>query len=495
MTCIRSLAASALLSMFAAASCVAQSSQLPSAPAVASATTSSSAPYGLPASHTTTGTETTSPYAGRLHDTERISTLGTFAYYLRSTISVRNFVEAGLIAGAPNLPSAPKQPQPPAVLDTTTGPAYESAMDAYGNGMDNWRRNSEVELRYRGRRAAVGLATAETRAFLGNLVLPLALREDPRFVPSGLNAGLGSQLGHAVSSVFVTTTPGGGYWIPNFSHLLGTAGAAILGKEVYASEFNVPQLHTNQFVYKYIGYSLAGDVATNVTRTLVRSAIKGDLQSWSKQGAPTEDNYYPLSIAGKAAYWAETTYSPRHFIEAGLMSGIPNVTSQPDYPQAPPINTPAEELAYDQQLIAYGNNVQAWRRNMEEDIRTDARRAIGGMSESETQGLLRYFILPVLFRQEGRYIPLGSGHNGGARFLHAFSSLAVTRTNSGGRNVNISVIGGTALAAIIAQQAYYPQLGTGGLTSNRVLGKTIGFNFAADALLNLFHEILPQRSF
>jgi hypothetical protein len=177
------------------------------------------------------------------------------------------------------------------------------------------------------------------------------------------------------------------------------------------------------------------------------------------------------------------------------MSGIPNVTDQPEYPQAPPINTTAEELAYDEQLIAYGNNVQAWRRTLEENIRANARRAIGGMSESETQGLLQYFVLPVVFRQEGRYIPLGSGHSGGARFLHAFSSLAVTRTNSGGRNINLSVLGGTVLAAVIAQQAYYPQLGTENLTSNRVLGKTIGFNFAADALLNLFHEILPQRNF
>jgi hypothetical protein len=494
MTRIRSLAASVLLSVSAASLGAAQNSHpLPDAPEVSTTSSSTANPFAANAFPSGTG-----PAAQPAHstsDSPRLSTLGIIGYYLRSTYSVRNFLDAGLIAGIPNLPSAPKQPQPPATLNATTGPIYENEMDAYGNGMDNWRRSSEVELRYRGRRAAVGLATAETRDFLGNLFLPLVLREDPRFVPSSLNAGLGSQLGHAVSSVFVTTSPGGGYWIPNFAHLLGTAGAAVMGKEIYASEFDVPQLHTNKFVYKYIGYSLAGDVATNVARTLVRASIKGDLQNWSKQGPPTEDNYYPLSVTGKLAYWAETTYSPRHFIEAGLMSGIPNVTDQPEYPQAPPINTTAEELAYDEQLIAYGNNVQAWRRTLEENIRANARRAIGGMSESETQGLLQYFVLPVVFRQEGRYIPLGSGHSGGARFLHAFSSLAVTRTNSGGRNINLSVLGGTVLAAVIAQQAYYPQLGTENLTSNRVLGKTIGFNFAADALLNLFHEILPQRNF
>src|SRR5579885_612226 len=33
-------------------------------------------------------------------------------YYLRSTGSFRNFLEAGLVAGIPNLPSAPSQRQP-----------------------------------------------------------------------------------------------------------------------------------------------------------------------------------------------------------------------------------------------------------------------------------------------------------------------------------------------------------------------------------------------
>ncbi len=421
-------------------------------------------------------------------------TFGTLiSNYLKSAISPRNFIEGGLVGGIPHLTKAPTQPIPPAVLNSATGTAFENAMSNYGDGMDTWRRGNEVELRYRGRRAAVGLATAETRDFFSNLALPVILRQDPRYLPADLSLPFGARMAHAVSSVFVTRTRGG-HIIPNFSELGGTFGAAAMGEYFYADKFDAPELHTGQFLMRDAGFSLAADIATNFTRELVRSAIKPDLLRVSNEGEATDSNYYPLTVAGKAANWAKTTYSPRHFISAGLMAGIPKITTEPTYPVAPPINTTAEQLAYDQSLIAYGNQEQAWRQGLEQNLRYDARRALGGFSESETQGFLTNFLLPAVFRQEGRYIPRTDG-GFGKRVGHAFTSLVVTRTNSGARVVNLSLLAGTTGAAYIAQQVYYPMLGVDGLEKNTVLGKTIGFNLAGDLLLNLFHEFKPQHSF
>ncbi len=417
----------------------------------------------------------------------------TLGNYVKESVSFRNFIDAGLISGMPNLPVAPSQPMAPSVLNSTTGPAYENSMSNYGDGMDNWRRNSEVELRYRARRAGVGIATEETRNFLGDLVLPLALREDGRYVPANLDQHFGSRIGHAFAAPLITRTPGG-HLIPNYAHIGATFAAGAIGEHFYASALNVPQLQTSNFLWKYTGYTLAGDVATNVARELVRSAIKSDLQQFARNGESTEAHYYPLSIAGKAANWARSTYSPRHFVSAALLAGMPQYTSQPDYPSAPPINTTAQELAYDQSLIAYGNNLQSWRRTTEENMRYTSRRAIGGFAESETQGFMTQFLFPVLFRQESRYTPTGGG-SFGARVGHAFTSLAVARQDSGKKTLNVSLIAGTGWAAYIADKSYYPALDVPHLATAQVFEKTVGFNLAGDLLLNLVHEFMPQHSF
>jgi hypothetical protein len=417
-----------------------------------------------------------------------------FTYYLRSTVSPRNFLEAGLIAGIPNLPSAPVQPAEPAVLNFETGKAYEDAMDAYGNGMDTWRRTSEVELRDRGRRFAVGMATAETRDFLSNFLLPVALREDPRYLPADIDQNFGNRVGHAFASIVVTHTDGGRL-TPNLSKWAGTVGAALVAKQFYSSEFNAPRLSTNQFVARYVGFSLAGDLATNVGRELVRSIQRTDIQRLRDYGSPTEEHYYSLSAGGKFLYWAHSTYAPRNFAQGILFAGYPNVPDQPEYPATPNITTEQEELAFDQVLTNYGRTVQSWRENMENDVRYHERRLIGGVSESETQEFLTKFLLPTAFRMEPRYISSGPGTGFGKRLGNAFSSVVITRTNSGRHMINLPLLIGTPGAALIAQQVYYPQLGLTRLEQNSVMGKTIGFNFAGDVLINLMSELFSRRSY
>ena len=415
-------------------------------------------------------------------------------YYARSTASFRNFLEAGFLAGIPNLPSAPAQPQPAPNLDFTTGRAYENAMDAYGNGMDNWRRNSEVELRYRGRRFAAGLSTAETRDLLSNLILPVALRQDPRYIPAAIDGSFGQRMDHAFTSMIVTRGDNGRLE-PNWSKWLGTVGAAYAGKEFYAKEFNVPQLQTNQFVMRYIGYSLAGDLVTNVSREVVRTAIRPDIQMYEAKGPSTEDSYYPLSIGGKFFYWVHSTYAPRNFIQGALIAGIPNVSGQPAYPPTPNITTEQQELAFDAVLEQYGKNVQGWRDNLEDGVRYHERRLIGGFGESETQMFLSNFLVPVALDMDPRYIPLGPGHSAGARMENAFAGVLVGHMDSGRRMVNLPVLVGTVGAAFMAKESYYPPLGVPALERNSVLGKTIGFNLAGDGLLNLLGEFFTHNSY
>jgi hypothetical protein len=415
-------------------------------------------------------------------------------WYLRSTVSFRNFLEAGFLAGIPNLPSAPSQPQPPATITIDGVQNYANAMDAYGDAMDDWRRSSEDELRYRGRRFGVGLATAETRQLLSNFVLPVALHQDPRYVPAYIDGTFGQRMWHAVSAIAVTRS-NSGHLVPNYSKLGGTVAAAFIGKDVYAKEFDVPQLETGRFVGHYIGYSLAGDLATNVGRELVRTAIKPDIEMYSSQGVATQDSYYPLSVGGKFFYWARSTYGLRNFIQGALMAGIPDIPDQPEQPPVPVITTEEEALAFDAIFVQYGKDIQAWRDNLEDDVRYHERRLIGGFSESETQQFLANFALPTALGMDPRYIPLGPGHSAGSRMGNAFSSVVIGHMDSGSKMVNMPLLGGTVGAAFMAKDLYYPKLGVPELESNRVLAKTIGLNFVADGLLNVFSEFFIRKGF
>jgi len=415
-------------------------------------------------------------------------------YYLRSTVSFRNFLEAGFLAGIPNLPAAPSQPQPPATIAIDSVQNYANAMDAYGDAMDAWRRSSEDELRYRGRRFGVGLATAETRQMLSNFALPVALHQDPRYVPADIDGSFDQRMWHAVSSIAVTRSDSGRL-VPNYSKLGGTVAAAFIGKEVYAKQFDVPQLETGQFVRRYIGYSLTGDLATNVGRELVRTAIKPDIEMYASQGAATEDSYYPLSIGGKFFYWARSTYGMRNFIQGALMAGIPDISDQPEQPAVPNITTEQQALEFDAIFAQYGEDIQAWRDNLEDEVRYHERRLIGGFSESETQQFLANFALSTTLGMDPRYIPLGPGHSGGSRLGNAFLSVVMGHMDSGRKMANIPLLAGTVGAAFAAKELYYPRLGVPELESNRVLAKTIGFNFAADGLLNIFGEFFMRRGF
>jgi hypothetical protein len=163
------------------------------------------------------------------------------------------------------------------------------------------------------------------------------------------------------------------------------------------------------------------------------------------------------------------------------------------YPTAPSNNTKASEIAYAEAVVQYATAMEDWRRTTDEDVRYHGKRFIGGFSESETQQFLGNCVIPLTLRMDPRYIPTSTNHSAGMRIQNAIAQIAVSRTNSGGRMVNLPLIGGTLGAAFIAQHLYYDQLGVPELATNRLAAKTVGFNLAADLLLNIVHEFLPHR--
>ncbi len=427
------------------------------------------------------------PAAAKSNTPEKVS------YYLHSTWQIRNFAEAMAVAGIPNITSAPCQPRALGCPNQPNDLEYEAAMDHYSDEIDAWRRVNEATLRYHGYRFGVGLATAETRDFFSNLVLPLALHQQAQYIPAPVNSDFSARMLNAAESIVVTHNDAG-MLVPNYSKLGGTVAAAFLGKSLYANAFHAPELNSNHFAMRYIGYSLLGDLATNAAHELVRGALEPDLTYYNLHGRSTDDSYYPLSIGGKLVYWVRSTYAVRNFASAALIASMPTIPSEPVEPNGDPATWngyPNYESAYDH----YGDTVLAWKDGLENNVRYHARRFAGGLSESETEMVLQNFALPVVFSMDPRYVPLGAGHSAGQRFAHAIEGLWVTHTDAGTRTVNLPVLGGTFGAALLAKEAYYPQLSVPALASTSVFAKTVGVNLAADALYNVIGEFLRHRGY
>ena len=456
--------------------------ELPSAPEPAAPVTADS-PIRLPRNYQ-------QPWA-----VEQPRLLGKLAYGFSSTVSFRTFLEGGLIAGIPNLPSAPVQPNAPTDVTIASAEAYFNELASYRNAIHVWKHASEVILRDRQHRLEAGLATAETRDLLSNLVLPIALRQQARYVPANIDLPFEDRMSHALASVVVTRGDNGRLQ-PNYSKILGTVGAAVLGEEAYAPLFKADELGTSHFAFKYVGLSLAGDLATNVAHELVQTMVRPDIQMYNLHGRSLDDSYYPLSVGGKFLYWVQGTYQVRNFVQGVLTAGLPIIPREPTQPARPTnITSKAQLLALDQILVQYGDDIAGWRRYIENNFRYHERRLIGGVSESETQLFLERFAVPLVFQMDPRYIPLGREFSAGDRAGYALKSLVVGHTDGGNRFVNLPVLGGAIGAALIAKEYYYPTLGTPALATSTVLIRTITLNLAADAILNELSEFRRHRTY
>ena len=407
------------------------------------------------------------------------------SYYLSSTWSVRNLIEAMLIAGIPNISSAPVVPR--------GAFGGEDGFNAYSNAIQTWGSQNETVLRYHARRFEVGLTTAETRDLASNLALPLLLHQQAQYIPAPADAAFSDRMANAAESIVVTRNDDG-MLVPNYSKLGGTVIAAFVGKSL-ADTLGAPELNTGHFVEKYVGYSLLGDLATNTAHELVRAARGPETGMYEMHGRATEDSYYPLSIGGKTIYWLHSTYTLRNFLTAGFIASIPAIPKRPLEPEPGEPSTWGNYPNFGAADFAYGDAMFSWKDTVEDKSRQFGRRFGGGLSEVETQDLLQNFVIPVAFDMDPRYIPLGSGYSAGQRAAHAFSSLVVGHTDSGNHMVNLPVLGGTVGAAFAAKEYYYPQIGAPELGTTSVLMRTISLNLAADGIYNVLSEFFGHRSY
>ncbi len=415
---------------------------------------------------------------------------GKVSYYLGSTWSIRNLVEAFAVAGVPQITNAPLRP-------LTSDANYQEEIDTYGDQLNDWFHVNETTLRYHADRFAVGFATAETRQLISNLALPLALHQQARYIPAPVNSDFSQRMENAVASIVVTRNDAGAL-VPNYSKLGGTVAAAFLGKALYADAFHAPELNSGRFVERYVAYSLLGDMATNVAHELVRAAREPDMTMYNLHGRATDDSYYPMSIGGKVMYWARSTYAPRNFISAAMISGLPNINLIENRPKDPePYNQSSwnGDPTYDAAYNDYGQDLLTWKDQVENNLRYHERRLAGGLAEAETQTTLQNLAIPVLFNTDPRYVPLGAPYSGSQRLAHAFEGVLVSQTDAGNKTVNLPVLGGTVGAAYLSKEVYYPKLGTPALETNKVLATTIGLNLAADALYNVIGEFLRHRGY
>lgn len=419
---------------------------------------------------------------------------GKVAYGLSTTWSIRNVIEALMIAGVPNITPVPPRPFAPVDGSPLAAENYQRELDTYGDTLDNWFHVNEKTLRFHADRFEVGFATAETRQLLSNLVLPLALHQQGRYLPAPVNSDFSERMGNAVASIVVTRNDAG-MLVPNYSKLGGTVAAAFIGKSLYASAFHAPELNSTHFVTRYIGYSLLGDLATNVAHEVARAALEPDMSYYNLHGRSTDDSYYPLSLGGKAVYWVRSTYSIRNFVTGGLIAGLPTITDRPTDPISGFPKTYNGFANYADAENAYGESLLEWKDSLEENLRYHGRRLAGGLAESETQMALQNLAIPVLFNMDPRYVPLGVGYSGSQRLAHAFTGLVETHTDAGNKTINLPLLAGTVGAAFMAKELYYPSFNTPNLESNGVLAKTITLNLATDAVSNIIGEFLRHRGY
>jgi hypothetical protein len=115
-----------------------------------------------------------------------------------------------------------------------------------------------------------------------------------------------------------------------------------------------------------------------------------------------------------------------------------------------------------------------------------AKRYGAAFTDGTVAGYLTEAILPVLFEQDPRYYRMGVG-SAWRRIGYAISRVAITRSDGGKTQLNISELGGNMAAAGISD-LYYPP-------GSRGAGDTMirfSLNVASDAGFNVLKEFWPD---
>ncbi len=162
----------------------------------------------------------------------------------------------------------------------------------------------------------------------------------------------------------------------------------------------------------------------------------------------------PLTPRQKSEIFLRHSYSPLTVARAGLTAGLSQALDTHE--------------GYGQGMEGFGKRLGA------------------AVADSESGVFFQRFLLPVVFKQDPRYIRLPE-RSGGQRVGYALSRIVVGRKDDGRTTFNFAHVGG-AFASRSLSNLYYPE-------NERTVGDTCvraGTSLAVDAGMNLLREFWPD---
>ncbi len=113
------------------------------------------------------------------------------------------------------------------------------------------------------------------------------------------------------------------------------------------------------------------------------------------------------------------------------------------------------------------------------------KRYVGSFGDQVIGNVLAEGLVPILTREDPRYFPRLTGSTW-SRTAYAVTRIFVTRTDVGGKTVNIAELGGNG-AAVAISNAYYPD--TRNVSDNV---QKLSMQLATDAFSNVLKEFWPD---
>lgn len=163
-----------------------------------------------------------------------------------------------------------------------------------------------------------------------------------------------------------------------------------------------------------------------------------------------------------------------------------------------PINKTQKFGLFWQDLISPGTHLSiagaawlSWATNdqsyMGPNFKGWAKRYGYGVADEANGQFFSAFLLPVIFKQDPRYLPMDHGRKRD-RIAYAMSRVVITRSDSGREVFNVSHVGGAIIASNLSN-LYYPD---GRDNSTRAAFERVGFGLATDSAYNIFIEFWPD---
>lgn len=195
-------------------------------------------------------------------------------------------------------------------------------------------------------------------------------------------------------------------------------------------------------------------------------------------------------VPSKVSYYFRSTVSLRPLLEGLAVAGVPNIPAAPKAPPLPENPTDAQQIAYDNSMNAYGDQINAWGRTSEEQLRYRLHRFDVGLATGETRLLLSNLVLPFALHQDARFEPAPVNSDFSQRMWNAVTSVVLTHNDAGRTVPNYSKLGGTVGAAFLGKSLFAKRLGAPELDSGHFVAHYIGYSLLGDLATNTTREML-----